>query len=69
MRHARIALFAALALASAGAAHAQSTAPREPMTPPVLLGGGVAGRSGSSTVWRVDRLGAGVVPAEQAAVG
>ncbi len=36
MRHARIALFAALALASAGAVHAQSAAPREPMTPPVL---------------------------------
>ena len=36
MRQARIALFAALVLASAGAAHAQSAAPREPMTPPVL---------------------------------
>ena len=38
MRHARIALFAALALASAGAAHAQQAhaAPREPMTPPLL---------------------------------
>ena len=38
MRHTRIALFAALALASAGAAQAQSAyvAPREPMTPPVL---------------------------------
>lgn len=38
MRHARIALVAALTLVSAGAAHAQpaQAAPREPMTPPTL---------------------------------